>query len=525
MGTRRVWALAATAAAVTAGAALWRPAESRLTDLSVYLGAVSGLADGTALYDFTRGAAPFTYPPFAAVLFTPLTWLPVPVVQVAWTLATVAVVAGVAFLTTKTGTRREHNVVAHPIDTAVEPPGNVVAHPIDTAVEPPGNVVAHPIDTAVERPGNVVAYPIDTAIERPGNVVAYPIDTAVERPGLASARCPAELPASGPARNRVRPRPADRPELSTIRACPQGTRPRSPNSVTMPSGGGPPGVGGPWTRARSTINSAGERIGATLSAASLSTAGVALLLTLSAPVSSNFKYGQVSLFLAALVLADMTALRRTPWHGTLIGLAAAVKLTPLIFIPLLWVTGRRKAAALATATFAGCGLAGFVALPRDSWRFWTGEGFDVSRLGYVTGLGNQSLNGALMRLGAAPGVRETLVLIVGGVIVLLALRRAARLKDNPLAATVVVGAASIVLSPVSWTHHQVWLVLAAFLPVRPVARIVILAVMILPLVGETRLLLAVVVAAMLPIQAGEGRWDGIRTPATAAGGRSAVTVA
>ena len=321
MGHRRCWALAAAAGAATALAAFAKPAEARLTDLSVYLGAVSGLTDGAGLYDFSRGAAPFTYPPFAALVFTPLTWLPAGFVQVAWTLATLTTVVALAVLVTR--------------HLSVRPP---LPEPAATAARP------------------------------------------------------------GPA----------------------GTGQHVPAAVA------------------------------------------ALALILSAPVSSDVKYGQVSLFLAALVLADFLALRRTPWHGTLIGLAAAIKLTPLIFIPLLWCTGRRTAAVRATATFAGCALIAALALPGDSWAFWTDKVFDVSRLGHITGVGNQSLNGALMRLDVNAHARSVLVLAIGGTIAVAALRRAAR-EPDPLTAVVVLGAAGVVLSPVSWTHHQIWTVPAGIL--------------------------------------------------------------
>jgi alpha-1,2-mannosyltransferase len=174
-------------------------------------------------------------------------------------------------------------------------------------------------------------------------------------------------------------------------------------------------------------------------------AGLALFL--SAPVSSDLRYGQVSLFLALLVLVDVV---RPPGRaqGVLIGLAAAVKLTPLIFIPMLWVRGQRRAAVVATLTFATCGGLGAVALPGDSWRYWTTEVRDVDRLGFIDSVGNQSLNGALIRLGLGAPARPALVLLLGGAVVLVALHRARRL--DPLAATVVVGAASVVLSPVSW---------------------------------------------------------------------------
>src|SRR5690349_20266792 len=90
----RLWA--ALIATVTAYAFLLRPADRRLTDLGVYLGAVTDLRHGDGLYDFIRDGAPFTYPPFAALVFLPLTFLPPLAVQIAWTLGTVAAVYAIA---------------------------------------------------------------------------------------------------------------------------------------------------------------------------------------------------------------------------------------------------------------------------------------------------------------------------------------------------------------------------------------------------------------------------------------------
>jgi alpha-1,2-mannosyltransferase len=228
---------------------------------------------------------------------------------------------------------------------------------------------------------------------------------------------------------------------------------------------------------------------------------IALALFLSAPVSSDLRYGQVSLFLGLLVLADvLRPMGRA--NGVLIGVAAAIKLTPLIFIPMLWLGGRRREAVTATATFVACATAAALVLPADSWRYWTTEVRDVNRLGFIDSVGNQSLNGALLRLGLDSPVRQGLVLLLGGVVVLIALHRARKVADagDWLAATVVVGAAGVVLSPVSWTHHQIWLVLGAFLARNAAVRAAGLALMILPSTavwGEVRLLWAAAVATMI----------------------------
>ena len=234
----------------------------------------------------------------------------------------------------------------------------------------------------------------------------------------------------------------------------------------------------------------------------------ALILILSAPVSSNLKYGQVSLFLAAAVAVDVLALRHSRWQGVLIGLAAAIKLTPLIFIPMLWLTGRRRAAATAAGTFAACGLTALIVLPGGSWRFWTGEVLRAGGLSTITGAGNQSLNGALLRFDVSESARSALVLVLGGGIAAVALWHAARLgrRGAWLPALVVTGAASVVLSPVSWTHHQIWLVLAALLPVRGAWPLAVTALMLLPVTAlgpplweNSRLLLAITVATLAPL--------------------------
>jgi alpha-1,2-mannosyltransferase len=85
---------------------------------------------------------------------------------------------------------------------------------------------------------------------------------------------------------------------------------------------------------------------------------------------------------------------------------------------------------------------------------------------------------------------------------LIAWHRARKLAQNGdwPAATIAVGAAGIVLSPVSWTHHQIWLVLAAFLARNATAKAIGLTVMILPVTavwGEARLLWAIAAAALI----------------------------
>lgn len=186
---------------------------------------------------------------------------------------------------------------------------------------------------------------------------------------------------------------------------------------------------------------------------------VAALLT--EPVWSTFSFGQVNLFLAAAVLADV--LRPERRHaGWLVGIAAGIKLTPLFFVGFLVMAGQRRAAGTAAASFGATVLVGAVAAPRDSWAYWTEILYDPGRVGGVEYAGNQSLLGLLSRvLGhEAP---TSLWLGVAGATAVLALWSARLLwrsgspSARPLAACVA-ALGMLLASPISWDHHWVWLV-------------------------------------------------------------------
>jgi alpha-1,2-mannosyltransferase len=184
-------------------------------------------------------------------------------------------------------------------------------------------------------------------------------------------------------------------------------------------------------------------------------------------VVDHVGFGQINVALMALCLADLLGVRprRLP-AGVLIGLAAAVKLTPAIFIVYLLLTRRWRAAVTATITAAVATLAAFAVSPADSRTFY----FDLLwhldarvGLGNNAGIGNQSLQGAVLRLGLPERwVHPTwLVLaVLVGVAGIWASRRAwARRGD--LAGASAAGLVAVLVSPVSWPHYLVWLIPAA----------------------------------------------------------------
>ncbi len=187
---------------------------------------------------------------------------------------------------------------------------------------------------------------------------------------------------------------------------------------------------------------------------------VSSLALLTVPVSYTLHLGEINLILAAMVTADL--LRRRDggrWQGIATGLAAGVKLTPLIFVAYLVVTGRVRVAVTAAATFTATVAAGFVLLPANSRSFWlNGVFLDEYRIGTPANPSNQSLSGAVARLAgslhAAYGWWLAAAVVTG--LAGLAVARWADRRGHVLAAATCCGLTGLLVSPISWTHHWVW---------------------------------------------------------------------
>ncbi|MER7481617.1 glycosyltransferase 87 family protein [Streptomyces sp. NPDC126510] len=185
---------------------------------------------------------------------------------------------------------------------------------------------------------------------------------------------------------------------------------------------------------------------------------IACLLALFEPLRDTFSFGQVNLLLLALVLADATLLAtgRGRLAGVGIGFAAAVKLTPALFIGLLLVARRWHAAAVAAATALGATALAALVDPDASRFYWTRALWDTGRVGRLDYVSNQSVQGILARLGETDRtVWAVAVLPVLGVWVLRT-RRAVAVGDWT-AAFALTGLAACLVSPVTWVHHLVWL--------------------------------------------------------------------
>jgi alpha-1,2-mannosyltransferase len=175
------------------------------------------------------------------------------------------------------------------------------------------------------------------------------------------------------------------------------------------------------------------------------------------PVWRTFELGQVNLLLLAFIVVDaLVAPRR--WRGFLTGVATGIKLTPGVFVLYYLATRQWRAAVNSGLGFLATVVLGVLVLPEDSRRFWFVLIRDPARVGGVTYADNQSLNGALSRVfpwwtGAGTWLLALVVIGAG-------LALAVRLHDrgSEVLALTTVGLTGLAASPVSWSHHWVWVI-------------------------------------------------------------------
>jgi Glycosyltransferase family 87 len=185
------------------------------------------------------------------------------------------------------------------------------------------------------------------------------------------------------------------------------------------------------------------------------------------PVYQTLYLGQINLILLALVLTDVWRVSRGRDAGIGVGIAAAIKLTPAIFIVFFLLARKTKAAFIAAGTFVGCGLIGLLIAPRASKMYWEHLFYDTKRVGapYIS---NQSPYAAAIRIagGAAHvGAWYVVIPLALGAIGLAAATILAR-HDDWLGAVAVTGTTGLLVSPISWAHHWVWILPALVLLVR-----------------------------------------------------------
>ncbi|HTQ21702.1 mannosyltransferase [Mycobacterium sp.] len=176
------------------------------------------------------------------------------------------------------------------------------------------------------------------------------------------------------------------------------------------------------------------------------------------PLRQNFDYGQINVF---LVLAVLWAVYTTRWwlSGLLVGVAAGIKLTPAIAGVYL-VGVRRYGAAVFSAVVFVATVAVSVLFAGDQARYYFTDLLgDAHRIGPIATSINQSWRGGISRIvgyDAGFGPLVLAAIVVTAVLAVLAWRA---LDDSDrLGKLLVVELFGLLLSPISWTHHWVWLV-------------------------------------------------------------------
>lgn len=215
-----------------------------------------------------------------------------------------------------------------------------------------------------------------------------------------------------------------------------------------------------------------------------------LLLLLWPPVLANLQVGQWSVILAVALAAGHRAWERGEQGrgAAWMGVAAALKLTPLALLPAVALRSRRAAlrfvGALAALVAASLPVAGI-----DGWRtFVTVAG--PNAVAYQTWRHNTvSVNGLLARLFwggpyarplvAAPALAGALLAAILGLLVVVALvaaRRARRVRDRDQdrdrdreqegCALALWYVLVVVANPLAWTHYAILLLLPIALAAR-----------------------------------------------------------
>jgi alpha-1,2-mannosyltransferase len=180
------------------------------------------------------------------------------------------------------------------------------------------------------------------------------------------------------------------------------------------------------------------------------------------PVWRTIFLGQINLILMAMIMLDMLVIgaRGSRWGGVLVGVAAAIKLTPLVFLGHLFITGRRMDALRGFATFVLLQGLMFLINAHDAAKYWTVTLPDTGRIGPVHWAGNQSLNALMNRATDLAPWASKAAMGIGFLLAIPALWLLMRFhrKGQALAALLVTAFWTLLMSPISWTHHWVWVI-------------------------------------------------------------------
>jgi alpha-1,2-mannosyltransferase len=182
---------------------------------------------------------------------------------------------------------------------------------------------------------------------------------------------------------------------------------------------------------------------------------------LTEPVFRTMYLGQINLLLMAAIIGDLSQPDQRRYKGIATGIAAGIKLVPLVFIPYLLLTRRFRAAAMTAGAFAATVILGFLVVPGDADDWWFhGLFFADGRTGFVGWGGNQSLRAILTRFAGSINGAVVPWVIAALIVAAIGLASAALLDraGHPVLAILATALVGLLDSPISWDHHWVWVV-------------------------------------------------------------------
>jgi alpha-1,2-mannosyltransferase len=197
----------------------------------------------------------------------------------------------------------------------------------------------------------------------------------------------------------------------------------------------------------------------------LSLSGAAVVYVVQ-PVVQTLAFGQLGIFLVALVVLDLAPgprvfPRRLLPEGLMTAVAGAIKLTPAIFVVYLLAVRKFRAFWVAVITGVGVTLASAGIVPARSYEFWTRLAHGDTGLGHsIIYFTNQSATADIVRIFGVGPTPAAVGLVLSAVVAGAGVWAAVlwhRLGDIRLAISLC-GVAGLLVSPVSWLHHFVWIV-------------------------------------------------------------------
>ncbi|MEV7635606.1 glycosyltransferase 87 family protein [Pseudarthrobacter enclensis] len=214
------------------------------------------------------------------------------------------------------------------------------------------------------------------------------------------------------------------------------------------------------------------------------------LLLLLGPWRNSLALGQINPLLMALIAVDLLiSTKRHPKgllpRGVLTGIAAGIKLTPLVFMLYFVVRGDLKGTVRMLATFAGTAILMALLAPTLSRQYWLVSLSDTSRVGNLARFENISIRGFLARLELDPSAASAIWICAALVVTALGARAVytSRKLSDPWGGVAATALVMLLVSPVSWGHHWVWVAIC-------IAAVLGRAAETLPAPRKWRLLLA-----------------------------------